>query len=71
MISQGGGGGVAYTDASPRIPVTAVSVADLCEKCSWAVKPSASGPVWYLKAVHSRCPEHRELSRGWSPPGAS
>ena len=62
-VSYGASGGVAYHDVSPRIPVTAYTLAGTCWRCSWAVRATDSGPEWHLKAVHAACPEHRELSR--------
>lgn len=76
QIGQGAHGGAGYTDTSPRLPVTAYSLMDTCQSlCTWSVVTVAGRPAWKLKAVNGRCPEHRELSRGWSlpqiPPGSA
>lgn len=60
-----GGGGITYTDCSPRIPVTAITLMDTCWQCSWVVFRETGEYRWSLKAVHGRCPDHKDLRRSY------
>lgn len=59
-----------YVDAGPRIPVMAVSLMDICWRCSWSAFQVPGGYNWTLRAVHAQCPEHGQLRKSWKVPAA-
>jgi hypothetical protein len=69
-VSAAHGSTTAYHDASPRIPVTAITLMETCWRCSWVASHVTGGWQWSLKAVSAACPEHRELRKSWKAPAA-